>query len=372
MEFTRVGLVIILILLNAFFVASEYALIAVRKTQIDVLAKKGSKRAKLVQKSISNLTTFISATQLGVTIVSLALGWIGEPTVERILEPLFHALLPADIAIVSTNGIVIVLAFIIITFFQIIFGELMPKTIALQKAETTTLVTILPLLVFTNIFRPFVWMLNLVGSFCLRVIGFSQALQRQSVHSEEEIELILAQSAKQGAIEKKEAEMAHSVLRFGDVPVRQIMIRRSEIIGFEKNTPLDKVISITQKNPHSRFPVYEKSLDAIIGFIHIKDMYRNLLIQTPLVSLKELYIRFLRKNEKRTLAQLRITRKIPHLSATERIDDVLRTMQREQVHIAVVANKQGKTIGIVTLEDILENIVGEIEDEFEQLKKIDA
>lgn len=358
--------VLTLVLLNGFFVASEFSLVGVRKTRIDVLVKKGNRSAKLVQKSISHLDTFISATQLGITLSSLALGWIGEPAIAHFLEPFFDNFLPDRLAFVSSHTAAIAIAFSIITFLHIVLGELAPKTIALQKAEATSLLIIGPLMVFTTVFKPFIWVLNGAGNLVLKLVGFSAPSGHQLVHSEEEIKMILAQSAEMGAIEKEEAKMVYSVLRLGDTPVREIMVPKKDVIAFEINTPLRDVVGLAEKNLHSRFPVYKKTLDNIVGFIHIKDVYKIVLGTRKIIPITQFYKTVFRRSGDQTISQSGSSRGILKVKDLRKIDDVLIDMRKERVHIAAVINKRGRTVGIVTMEDVLESLVGEIHDEFEK------
>ncbi|MBI4078767.1 MAG: HlyC/CorC family transporter [Candidatus Levybacteria bacterium] len=350
MEFLfQIGIVILLVLLNGYFVASEFALVAVRKTRIDELVKKGNAAAKLVQKAILDLDSFISATQLGITLASLALGWIGEPAIAHFLEPHLQ-FLPKDIALFSAHTLSIIIAFSIITFLHIVLGELAPKTVALQKAELTSLFVIAPLSLFTTVFRPFIWILNSAGSLVLRIFGFSAPSGHQLVHSEEEIKMLLTQSAASGIIPQKEVEMVYSVFRLGDIPVKQIMIPRTDIIAFNVSTSLNDIIKRAIRHPHSRFPVYEHSIDTIIGFIHIKDIYKTIL----------------KTKSDTLLSQTHLIRVIISVPETKRIDEVLRDMRNKRIHIAVVNDEYGGTAGIITLEDVIESLVGEIQDEFDQ------
>lgn len=359
------GLVLLLVFLNGFFVASEFALVAVRKTRIDVLVKKGNKPAKLVQKSIAQLDTFISATQLGITLASLALGWIGEPAIARFIEPALHNILPQGAAVITSHSVAFVIAFTIITFLHIVLGELAPKTIALKKAETTSLFIIAPLTLFATVFKPFIWVLNEVGNLVLRLVGFSAPSGRQLVHSEEEIKIILAQSVAEGALEKNEVEMVYSVLKLGDTPVSKVMIPKSKIIAFEKKITIAKILKTTQSFQHRRFPIYENTMDNIVGFVHIKDIYAHLISDKKGASTKEIHDVFLKAQGERTLAQIKIIRSIPRVKEVDRIDDVLVLLRAKRVHIAVVVGEDGATSGLVALEDIVEKLVGEIKDEFD-------
>ncbi len=345
----QLGLVLLLVLLNGYFVASEFALVAVRKTRINELVKTGNTAAKLVQKALVDLDSFISATQLGITLASLALGWIGEPTIAHFLEPYF-TFLPKEAAIISAHSLSIVIAFTIITFLHIVLGELAPKTIALQRAEVMSMIIIAPLTVFTKVFRPFIWVLNGAGSLVLKAFGFTAPSGHQLVHSEEEIRMLLAQSAESGVIPKKEAEMVYSVFRLGDTSIKQIMVPRTEIVAFNVSTSLKEMIKRVERKLHSRFPVYEHAIDTIIGFVHIKDIYKQLL----------------KTDGNKRLLETRLIREIIRVPETKRIDEVLLDMRKKRIHIAVVNDEYGGTSGIVTLEDILESLVGEIQDEFEK------
>ena len=363
----QLALVFILVFLNGFFVASEFALVAVRKTRIDELVKNGNKSARLVQKAIKNLDTYISATQLGITLASLSLGWVGEPVIAKFLEPYLERFLSEQVAFVSAHGIAITIAFSLITFLHIVLGELAPKSIALQKAETTSLWIIRPLSLFTTIFKPFIWILNGAGILVLKLIGFKAPSGHQLVHSEEEIKMILAQSAEEGAIEKEEAEMVYRVLKLGDLPVKEIMIPRTKIVAFDIETPLKMVIKIAEENLHSRFPVYKDSIDNIVGFIHIKEIYKYALSDSKQKIIESLYKTLLHKESKVRISKTRLIRKILTIPQAKEIDEVLLEMRSKRIHIAVVKNELGGTEGIVTLEDILETLVGEIHDEFEKL-----
>ncbi|MBI4098344.1 MAG: HlyC/CorC family transporter [Candidatus Levybacteria bacterium] len=361
----QILLVILLVFLNGFFVASEFALVAVRKTRIDELVKAGNKSAKLVQKAVKNLDTFISATQLGITIASLGLGWVGEPVVSRLIEPFFEDFLPNGLASLSAHAISIAIAFSLITFLHIVLGELAPKSIALQRAERTSLLIIAPLSLFATIFKPFIFILNGAGILVLKLVGFKAPSRHSLVHSEEEIKIILAESAEEGAIEKEEAEMVMSVLKLGDTPVKRIMIPRSRIIAFEKDAPLKHVIKVSQKHPHSRFPVYNETIDNIVGFVHVKDVYRNLFSQGKFETFRQLYLHFLLRSKDRRLSNMGVIRQIPRISEMTKIDDAMILLRERRVHMAIVWDENKKTSGIITLEDLVESLVGDIHDEFE-------
>lgn len=332
----QILLVLGLVALNAYFVAAEFALVSVRKTRVDELARKGSKRAKVLQKALRHLDDYISATQVGITLASLALGWVGEPAIAHFFS-------------IASPTIAFIIAFSIITFLHIVLGELVPKSIAIQRSEKTALLVIAPLVLFSKIFRPFIWFLNRSGHLFLSLFGMSAPSGHQLVHSEEEIRMLLSQSALEGVIPTREVEMVNKVFLLGDTPVKLVMVPRKEMLAFNKSTPAQSVIKEIEENLHSRFPVYKDSIDSIIGFIHVKDLYRELLAHKENVP----------------LSRLRIVRPIINLAETRKIDTVLHEMRKKRIHIAVVKNENGRVIGVVTLEDIVESLVGEIEDEFE-------
>jgi CBS domain containing-hemolysin-like protein len=353
MEFIfQIGLVLLFVLLNGYFVASEFALVSVRKTRITELAKKGSKRAKMVQGAIDELDNYISATQLGITLASLALGWIGEPAIAHFLEPFFR-FLPETLAVISSHTLAVAIAFTIITTLHIVLGELAPKSIALQRSEATALFIITPLVIFSKIFKPFIHVLNGAGQLVVRLFGLHETGEGQTFHSEEEIKTLLRQSSLGGTIPRREVEMVYNVFQFGDIPVRVIMVPRTEVLAFSSKTTLEEIAKHVENHPHSRFPIYDKSIDDIRGFIHVKDLYRELL----------------KDSKKQPVGKCPIIRETITVPEMKKIDSVLQDMRKQQVHMAVVNDEFGGTAGIVTLEDILESLVGEIQDEFDQPMK---
>ncbi|OGK19146.1 hypothetical protein A3G67_02640 [Candidatus Roizmanbacteria bacterium RIFCSPLOWO2_12_FULL_40_12] len=343
-------LVIFLVLLNGFFVASEFALVAVRKTRINELVKKGRRRAKLVQFALNDLQSFISATQLGITIASLALGWVGEPAIADLLRPYFQ-FLPDNAATFSSHTVSVILAFSFITFLHIVLGEVAPKTMALEKSEKVALWIIAPLTLFTKIFQPLIFLLSGAGDLVLKLFGFKTTPGHNLTYSEEEIKMILRHSVEGGAIEKEEAEMISSIFKLGDVSVGQIMVNRGHIVAFDVEITISEMLKQIERYPHSRFPIYRKSIDNVLGFIHIKDIYKILL----------------RGETDKKLAETKI-RTIFTVPESKKVNEVLEDIQNKKVHIAIVKNKQRKTVGLIALEDILERLVGEIPDEFEQLR----
>lgn len=348
----KILLVFSLILLNAFFVASEFSLVTVRKTRIAELVKKGRRRAKLIQNAQNNISRYISATQLGITIASLGLGWIGEPVVADMLQPLF-GFLPSKAALITAHAVAIFVALNIITYLHIVLGELTPKKIALQNAEKVSVFIIAPLVLFTQLFRPFIYLLHISGNFIMKVLGLSASQDKHQVHSEEEIKLILDQSQKEGELEKEEAQMLYNVFKLADLPVKKIMVPRNKIILLDEKSTLDDLSKIIKKYHYfSRFPVCRGNIDKVEGFIHIKDFY--ILSNQPKFT---------------TLKDSGIIRKVLFMSENEKADDVFLEMRRKKIHIAVIRNKNKHTEGVVTMEDIIESLVGEIEDEYDKIQR---
>lgn len=345
--FLRFILLSILIFLNGFFVTAEYALVSVRKTRIDELVHKKNKSALLVQKAIRNLNQYISATQFGVTMVSIALGWLGEPTVEVVLENLF-SFVPKHIIVISTIPISIGLAFLLVSFIDIVFGELAPKTIALQQSEKIALFIIRPLMIFAYICRPVTWFLNKVTEILLRVFRMTPSMHKTSAYSEEEIRLILLESAESGVINEKEVEMVDHVFKLGHMPIHKIMTPFEDVVTFPATTNFQTLIENMKHEIHMRFPIYGTNPNNIIGFIHMKDIFPSM-----------------QKYEKETrLFETDLIRPILHVIDTKRIGQVMFDMQRKQTHIVVIANKDGEAVGLITLEDMVESVMGEMQDEF--------
>lgn len=348
----NVLLIFLLIFLNGYFVASEFALVALRKTKIDELVKKGNKTAKLIKEAHDHLDTYISATQLGITLASIGLGWVGEPTIAELIESLFSSL-PENIAFISVHTIAFIIAFSLITFFHIVLGELAPKTLALQQTEGVALFVVPPLMAFTSIFRPFIWLLNHAGTLVLKPFGLALPSGEQGVHSEDEIRMLLSQSSAKGVIASREAEMVNNVFKLGDTPIRHIMMPRTDIIAFPISTKIKTIEKQIKENTHSRFPIYNKTIDDIVGYIHIRDVYQYLV----------------RAQRDKSLANTKLIRQIITVPETRRIDRVLIDMRKKRAHMAVVLDEYGGTAGIVTLEDVMESLVGEIEDEFDKPRR---
>lgn len=335
-----------LVLLNGFFVAAEFAIVKVRSSQIELLAKTGSRPAAMAKKILGRLDAYLSATQLGITLASLGLGWIGESVVSQIIINTFGAL---DIALnpETAHRIALPVSFAVITVLHIVFGELAPKSLAIQRSEATTLAIAFPLQLFYVLFKPAIWVLNGLANMVIRAFGIEPA-NEQELHSPEEIRYLVDQSGESGGIESTNYEIIRNAFDFSERSVRQIMVPRVRITALnieqaDEDVVLDKIID----EGFSRVPVYRNSVDNIIGIIYVKDLLLMMRRQKGEVSVKDL---------------MRPAHFVPE---SKKIIDLLHDFQQQRTHMAVVVNEYGGTEGIVSMEDIVEEIVGEIQDEYD-------
>ncbi len=347
-DWLGVGLVVILVMINGFFVAAEFSLVSVRKTRIAEQVARGDPAAKAVQKAIADPTRFIAATQLGVTLASLGLGWIGEPALAHLLEPLL-AWLPGQIAgataQIAAAGII---AFVLITIMHVVMGELMPKAIALQRPERTARLIARPTLWVQQLFRPFVWLLNGLGNFLLRLLGFNRAGEKDHLHSVEELKMLVDASEEGGVLEKQESEMLHAVFNFGDLSAHQVMVPRTEMVALDVDTPMIDVYDFAARHHHNKYPVYENDFDHVVGILHVKDL-------VPAMRLPP--------DRQPTLRQL--LREPLFVPDTIGVNDLLARFRQRKQHSAILLDEYGGTAGLVTLQDIMEEIVGDVADVFE-------
>jgi CBS domain containing-hemolysin-like protein len=337
-------LVILLVLANAFFVAAEFAIVKVRSTQIQPLAEKDNKRAKIAVRLITHLDEYLSATQLGITMASLGLGWIGEPVTAKILEPIFNLLSIKNPQTVHTLSITA--GFIFLTFLHIVVGELAPKSLAIRHSKTSTLFVSIPLNLFYIVFRPFIWALNSVANLILRGIGIRPVTETERFHSEEELRILLAEGRKSGAIDSTEHQLIEKIFEFNDKIAREIMIPRSHMIAINIDDSREKIFQTVIEEGFSRVPIYKGTIDNIIGIIYTKD----------LISAAE---------HRELIALMDIIRPASFVSATKQIGNLLKELQKNKVHMAIVVDEYGGVEGLITMEDILEEIVGEIQDEYD-------
>jgi len=340
--------VIFLVLLNGFFVAAEFSLVTVRQTRIAELVEQGNATAETVQKALENPDRVIAATQLGITLASLGLGWIGEPALSHFIEPVVE-LFPVELRPGLSHSLSAGLAFAIITFLHVVVGELAPKSIALQNPEGTSLVVARPTLWSERIFKPFIWALNGTGNALLRLVGVQPASGHELVHSVEELKMVITASTEVGVVAPQESELLHAIFEFGDLLVRQVMIPRTEVIAVEADLPLEQIIPLITQSTYTKFPVYDDNLDNILGIVHVKDLLRRM--QEP----------GWQNSTARSLV-----REPLYVPETLHVSALLRQLRDDRQHIAIVLDEFGGTGGLVTLEDLLEEIVGEVSDPFDK------
>ncbi|AGK52521.1 hypothetical protein B1NLA3E_03725 [Bacillus sp. 1NLA3E] len=346
LDILNLVLIAILIALTAFFVSSEFAIIRIRSSRIDQLIEEGNKNAIVAKKIISNLDEYLSACQLGITVTALGLGWLGEPTIERLLRPLFLGLnIPTSI----THVLSLVIAFTVVTFLHVVVGELAPKTLAIQKAEFVSLVTAKPLILFYKVMYPFIWALNGAARVTTTMFGLKQVSEHELAHTEEELRIILSESYKSGEINQSEFKYVNKIFEFDNRIAKEIMVPRTEIISLSKDDTLEEFLKVAKIEKFTRYPIIDGDKDHIIGMVNIKE------IMTDIITNHELGKQTL---ESYTRPIIRVIDSIP-------IHDLLLKMQKDRIHLAILMDEYGGTSGLVTVEDILEEIVGEIRDEFD-------
>lgn len=343
--------VFMLIAANGFFVAAEFALVKVRTTRIEQLVNEGKSVAKVVQHQIKHLDTSIAATQLGITLASLALGWIGEPSLAHLVEPLFGWAGSWSEGLSHTLAVAI--SFFLITCGHIILGELVPKALALQRPESTVLVVARPLRFFERLLYPFILLMNSTGNMVVRWLGMRAVGEHGSVHSPEELEMLVVQSRKAGLLQAQEEELLRHVFDFEETEVRQVMVPRTELVTLPVTSPLESVRQILATEHYTRYPVYEDTIDTIIGMLHLKDL-----------------LDYTSSSQDQASFNLRqLLRPVLYVPETSSIGPLLTRMQKQRSHLAIVIDEYGSTAGIVTMEDIVEELVGEVQDEFDSAKE---
>ena len=335
-----------LVLLNGFFVASEFSLVKVRASQLDLKIKKGSKRAKNAKILTEKLDSTISATQLGITLSSLGLGWIGENVVANIVNNLFIKM-GTDLDAVTIHSISIPVAFVLITFMHITFGEQIPKMIGIRFSLRAAMLVALPIRVFYFVFRPFIWLLHKSSGLFLRILGIKSL--EEEVHTEEELRLILTESEEGGAIKPSENELIQNVFDFDDRVVKQILVPTNRVVALDVEIGRDEMIKKVIEEGFSRLPVYLGDTDNVIGIAYSKDLLKAVV-----------------ENKFKTIRD--IMRPVHFVPESMKVNELLRDFQKHHIQMAVVTNERGATAGIITMEDIIEELVGEIQDEHDEEK----
>lgn len=347
MDVVSLLLIVILIGLTAFFVATEFAIVKIRSSRVDQLVEEGKPGAKVAKHVTTHIDEYLSACQLGITVTALGIGWLGEPAVKALLDPLFQKMAVGS----SVSHILsVTLAFLIITFLHVVVGELAPKTVAIQKSEMVTLLVAKPIKWFYKIMFPFIWALNGSARLLVRMFGLEPVAEHEVSHSEEELRIILSESFKSGEINQTELTYVNNIFKFDNRIAKEIMIPRTEMISFSTEDQMEDLLGVIKDVKFTRYPVYEGDKDNIIGIINIKDMLLAQ-IKDPKVDMKADITQFIKP-------VIVVIETIP-------ISELLLKMQRERTHMAILLDEYGGTSGLVTVEDIVEEIVGEIRDEFD-------
>jgi CBS domain containing-hemolysin-like protein len=347
MHLLNIIAILVLLIATAFFVAAEFAFVKIRPSRVDQLVLEKRKNALAVKQVTSNLDGYLSACQLGITITALGLGWLGEPTVEHLLRPVFERLPFSETV---TSLISFLIAFLLVTFLHVVLGELAPKTVAIQKAETISLLTARPMIFFYKVMYPFIWLLN--GSALGLIRLLKPAKESEEAHSEEELRMILSESYESGKINKTEYGYVNRIFAFDELLAREIMVPRTDMVCLYLDQPLEKNLEIIKRERYSRFPVVKESKDNVLGMIHTKQLLLHYGDRKD-VDLSELIH-----------PVLTVTEAVP-------VKTLLKKMQQGRTHMAILIDEYGGTAGMITIEDILEEIVGDIRDEFDTEEKQD-
>jgi CBS domain containing-hemolysin-like protein len=340
----RIVSIPLLLLVNAFFVATEFCLVTVRPTRVREMVQKGVPGAKRLQRAASDRERVIAATQVGITIASLALGWVGEPVLARFFGAALAAGLGIDASPALAHSLAVATAFALITYLHVLLGEQVPKSLALQRPAETGLVLAGPYLVTERLFRPFIWVLYASGNLIVRLAGMKPLTASQRVHSADELKMIVASSLQGGALGAEQGDILRRALDLPVRRVRDIMVPRERIVAVDVHTPQDRLLEFVAEQGYTRMPVFDGSLDRVVGVVHAKDLF-TITASKGLIILEDIV------REPYFVA--------PDLEVTE----ILRGFRSQHVHLAVVRDAAGRVEGLVTLEDVLEQLVGYIADE---------
>ena len=336
-------LVLILVLLNAFFVVSEFSIVKIRRTKLEELAHNGNKKAKIALKVTENLDSYLSAIQLGITLASLGLGWIGEPAVSKLLENTLDGYFSDNPILLHSVSFGI--AFTFITVLHVVLGELIPKSLAIQKTETFVLLIAYPLYLFKRLFYPFIWVLDTITVKFLHLMGVQPASEEEMAHSEEEIKLIVNASQRGGVLDDTERDIIQNAIDFSEICAHEIMIPRQDMCCLFLNDSFEQVMQMIKRSKHTRYPLCDKDRDNVVGMIHIRDLLEH-------------------AEEKLEKGRLnKIARQILFVPENQSVSEVLHLMMRKHTHVAIVVDEYGGTAGMLSMEDILEELVGDIMDE---------
>lgn len=339
--FWRIVALLALVFANGFFVAAEFAIVTVRKTRVDQLIAEGNRGARAVRRAVTDPDSYIAATQLGITMASLGLGWIGEPALAGMIEPLFQWL-PEIVAATTAHTIAVAIAFAIVTALHIVLGELAPKTIALEKPEATALLVVRPTELFMKVFRPFIRLLNSTGQAVVSMLGLRSRGGHALVHSEEELKMLVTASQEAGVLEEQEEQMLHRVFGFADLTAGQVMVPRTELVAIEADTSVSEAAQKISNIRETRVPVYRTDLDNVFGMLYVVDVLRAVTAAD------------------RSVTAGAIAREVLTVPETLGADDLLAEMRRRRVREALVIDEYGGTAGLVTFESLMARIVGDV------------
>lgn len=338
--------VIVLVLLNGFFVAAEYAFVSIRRTRVQELVDSGDRRARLVKSALDDINKYISTAQVGVTMCSLAIGWLGEPAIAAGISSPLHRLGLGPSAI---HTIAFIIAFLVITYLHVVVGELGPKYLALQASERVALATVRPMILIRRMMSPLVYVLNSSSEVLFRAVGISRAPGMHLIHSEEELKMLVSQSSKGGVLEDSEQEMLYNVFDFADTNVAEVMVPRPDIVAFDVSIPPSELLQRIVEQPYTRYPVYRGAMDDVVGILHVRDLFNSAETNG--------------KDRIRLESLLRPAHVVPE---SKSLAGLLGDFRRSKSHLALVVDEYGSLAGIVTLEDLIEEIVGEIDDEHDR------
>src|SRR5688572_1876428 len=367
-------LVLFLVIVTAFFVAVEFALVSVRRTRIEQLATEGNASAKLVKRALDKLNSYLAAAQVGITMATIGIGTLGEPVVAQLFLPILEPIFGHDSegAFFTAHGIAFVLALLLVTIVELILGETVPKIASIQRAEGTSMALIRPMNVFMLIFLPFIWLINLLSNAILRLLGLPQDATHHTAYTVEELEMIVTSSRHAGVLDKEEEVILRRVFDFGDLTARQVMLPRTEIEAIPVDAALQEVLETIVRHSHTRFPLFDGSLDNILGILHTQDLFVFLARAEGIgtdapdsAPLADGRLTTLPGTDNADFDLRAIMRPVQLVPETMDVAVLLPLLQKTGQQMAIVVDEYGGTAGLVTLEDIIEEIVGEVRDEFE-------
>lgn len=342
--FVNIFIIIFLLFVNGFFVSAEFSLVKMRKTRLEQLVEEGNNAAKKAMKITSNMNKMLAAAQLGVTIASIALGWVAEATIVQLIQPIISPFIDGQYA---AHAIAVPISFVLVTYFHVLLGEQLPKCLALEHTEALALIIASPMDMFMTLFKPFVWLLEVSGDIILKTFHIDDN-DSSFVHSSEELDKLVEESFNEGELNETEAEILHNMFKFSDLMAKQVMIPRTDMVCVPSDITYNELNNIALENRYTRYPVYEEeNIDKIIGFVHVKDLY-SLAMTKDEYSLNNLL------------------RPIILIPETMTLDNLMMEFKKQRIQMAVVVDEFGGTAGLITLEDVLEEIIGEVQDEFDE------